>query len=73
MKSDFLGHIKNLKYLDHDVTDRDKFPEFTKRVYLQTVGVNVVGEPIDQALQWTTGLEKMGILGLLDLPHFGKG
>jgi hypothetical protein len=37
------------------------------------VGVNAVGEPIDQPLQWATGLEKTGILGLLDLPHFGRG
>jgi hypothetical protein len=59
--------------LDHDVVDTDKFPEFSKRVYLQTMGLNVVGEPIDQPLQWATGLEKTRILGLLDLPHFGIG
>jgi hypothetical protein len=33
----------------------------------------VVGEPIDQPLQWEIGLEKIGILGLLDLPHFDRG
>jgi hypothetical protein len=55
-----LGHIEKLKYSDHDVADTDKFPEFAKRVYLQTVGVNAVGEPIDQPLQWATGLEKKG-------------
>jgi hypothetical protein len=37
------------------------------------MGVNVVGEPIDQPLQWAIGLEKKGILGLLDLPCFGRG
>jgi hypothetical protein len=35
--------------------------------------MNPVGQPIDQSYQWATRLEKMGILGLLDLPHFGKG
>jgi hypothetical protein len=36
-------------------------------------GTNPFGEPIDQSLQWATRLEKTGILGLLDLPHFGRG
>jgi hypothetical protein len=73
VKPDLLGHIEKLKYLDHDVIDTDKFPEFMKRVYLQTMGVNAFGEPIDQPLQWAMGLEKIGILSLLDLPHFGRG
>jgi hypothetical protein len=73
VKPDLLGHIEKLKYSDHDVADTDKFPEFAKRVYLQTMGVNAVGEPIEQPLQWATGLEKTRILGLLDLPHFGRG
>jgi hypothetical protein len=73
VEPDLLGHIKKLKYSDHDVADTDKFPEFSKRVYLHTVGVNAVGEPIDQPLQWERGLEKTRILGLLDLPHFGRG
>jgi hypothetical protein len=71
--SDLLGHIDKLKYSDHDVADADKFLEFAKRVYMETVGVNSVGEPIDQPLHWETGLEKTRILGLLDLPHFGRG
>jgi hypothetical protein len=37
------------------------------------MGVSAFGEPIDQPLQWAIGLEKIGILGLLDLPHFGRG
>ena len=49
-----LGHIKKLKYSNDDVTDTNKFLKFVKRVYLQTVGVNAVGEPIDQPLQWAT-------------------
>jgi hypothetical protein len=73
VESGLLGHIDKLKYSDHDVADTDKFPEFAKRVYLETVGTISVGEPIDQPLQWATGLEKTIILGLLDLPHFGRG
>jgi hypothetical protein len=37
------------------------------------VGVDPFGEPIHQPLQWAEGLEKTGILGLLELPHFGRG
>jgi hypothetical protein len=32
-----------------------------------------VGESVDQPLQWATRLEKIAILGMLDLPHFGRG
>jgi hypothetical protein len=73
VKSDLLGYVEKLKYSDHDVTDTDKFPEFAKKVYLQTVGLDPFGEPVHQPLQWAAGLEKMGILGLLELPHFGRG
>jgi hypothetical protein len=48
-------------------------PGSAKRVYLETVGINPVGELIDQPLQWATELEKTWILGLLDLPHFDRG
>jgi hypothetical protein len=73
VKPDLLGQIEKLKYSDQNIIDIEKFLEFAKRVYLQTMGVNAVGELIDQSLQWAIGLEKMGILGLLDLPHFGRG
>jgi hypothetical protein len=53
--------------------DEDKFLELAKRVFLQTTDTNRVGEPIEQPLQWENGLQKTRILGLLDLPHFGRG
>jgi hypothetical protein len=31
------------------------------------------GEPINQPVQWVAGVAKIRILGLLDLPHFGRG
>jgi hypothetical protein len=34
VKSDLLGYVKRIKYSDHDVTDIDKFSEFTNKVYL---------------------------------------
>jgi hypothetical protein len=67
---ELLGHIEKLKYSDQNVAYEDKFSELAKRVFLQKKDTNQVGELIDQSYQWETGLEKMGILGLLDLPHF---
>jgi hypothetical protein len=73
VESGLLGQIDKLKYSNHDVADADKFLKFAKRVYLETVGINPVGEPISQPLRWETGSKKTGILGLLYLPHFGRG
>jgi hypothetical protein len=42
-------------------------------VFMQTIVANQLGEPINQPHQWATGLEKTRILGLLNLPHFGRG
>ena len=70
---DLLGHIGKLKYSNHDIANTNKFLELAKRVYMEIVGMNPFGELIDQPLQWEIGLEKMGILHLLDLPHFGRG
>jgi hypothetical protein len=53
--------------------DTEKFLEFAKKVYLQTVGLVAFGELVNQPIQWVAGLEKMGILGLLEPPHFGRG
>jgi hypothetical protein len=50
VKSDLLGYVEKLKYSDHDVTDTDKFLEFTKKVYLQTVGLDAFGELVNQPL-----------------------
>jgi hypothetical protein len=44
VKSELVGFVEKLKYSYHDVMDTDKFPEFAKKVYLQTVGLNTFGE-----------------------------
>jgi hypothetical protein len=68
-----LGHVEKLKYSDHNIAYEDKFLELAKRVYMETVGMSRFGELLDHPLQWETGLQKTGILGLVDLPHFGRG
>jgi len=73
VKSNLLGYVENIKYSDHDVTNTNKFLEFTKKVYLQIVGLDAFGKSVNQPLHWVAGLEKKGILGPLELPHFGIG
>jgi hypothetical protein len=73
VKEDLLEYVEKINYLDHDAMEMDKFPEFTKKVYLQMVGLDPFGAPVHQPHQWAVGLEKTGILELLELPHFGIG
>jgi hypothetical protein len=68
-----LGHVEKLHYSDHDVTEIDKFLEFSKKVYLENVGIVPFGEPINQPSLWASRMDKTRILGLLDIPHFGRG
>jgi hypothetical protein len=48
-------------------------PEVHKNSIPTKNGSRYILEPINQPPQWATGLDKKGILGLLDLPHFGRG
>jgi hypothetical protein len=68
-----LGHVEKLRYSYHDVTDMDRFLEFSNKVYLHTVGIGPFGEPINQPFQWVARLAKNKIIYLLDIPHFGRG
>jgi hypothetical protein len=54
VKLDLLGYVKKIKYSNHYVTDTYKFQEFTNKFYVQTVGVDLFGEEINQPLQWET-------------------
>jgi hypothetical protein len=67
-----LGHLEKLWYSYHDLIDIGKFSEFAKKVYLDTMGIGPFGEPINQESQWVVRLAKIGILGLLDIPHLGR-
>jgi hypothetical protein len=40
---------------------------------MQNIVVNQLGETISQPHQWAVGLDRTSILGLLKLPHFGRG
>jgi hypothetical protein len=68
-----LDHIVNLKYSNHDVSDENKYPEIVAHAFMQKVVMNQLGEMISQPHQWEVGLDRTRILGLLKIPHFGRG
>jgi hypothetical protein len=49
------------------------FFEFSRKVYLDSVGTEPFDDPILQPKQWATGLANTRILNLLDIPHLGRG
>jgi hypothetical protein len=40
---------------------------------MESLGTGPLGDPILQPKQWVTGLENIGILNLLEIPHFRWG
>jgi hypothetical protein len=51
------------------VADVDKFPEFPRQVYLDSMGTIPFNDPILQPKKWEVRLAKTEILNLLDIPH----
>jgi hypothetical protein len=73
VESQLLGHVGKLKYSNHDVSDETKYLELAPRFFMHNIVVNQLGETISQPHQWAVGLDRICILGLLKLPHFGRG
>jgi hypothetical protein len=65
--------MERLRYLDHDVADTSKFPEFVKQVYMDSIDRSSFGDPMMQPKQWATDLENTGIMNLVEIPYFGRG
>jgi hypothetical protein len=40
---------------------------------MESLGTGPLGDPILQPKKWVTGLENIGILNLLEIPHFRWG
>jgi hypothetical protein len=40
--------MEKLRYLDHDVADVEKFPEFSRHIYLDNMGTGPFSDPILQ-------------------------
>jgi hypothetical protein len=41
-----LGHVRKLKYFDHDVSDDTKYLKLVPRVFMQNIVLNQLGETI---------------------------
>jgi hypothetical protein len=65
--------VEKLKYVDHDVANIDKFPEFALQVYMERKWTSSSIFPILEPKQWITGLYNTRIMNLLEIPHFGRG
>jgi hypothetical protein len=46
-----LGHVRKLKYSDHDILDDTKYLELAPRIFMQNIVVNQLGETISQPHQ----------------------
>jgi hypothetical protein len=72
VEGDMLGAIPSLKFTDHDLSDEKKFPDLAPRKYLKTFIDPETSFIRVEPKTWATGLEKSGILNLLQIPHFGR-
>jgi hypothetical protein len=68
-----LGHVRKLKFSDHDVAYEIKYPELAPQVFMETIAMNPLGGTITKPCQWAARLDITEILGLLKIPHFGIG
>jgi hypothetical protein len=71
--SRLLGHIGKLKFFDHDLADEIKYPKLVPKVFSKTIAMNPFKGTITKPLKWETRLDRTEILGLLKIPHFGRG
>jgi hypothetical protein len=65
-----LGVVSNLKFADHDLSDEKKFPDLSLRKYLRTFIDPETSFIIVDPNTWEAGLEKLGILNLLQISAF---
>jgi hypothetical protein len=71
VEGDMLGLIPALKYVDHDITDENKFPELVPNKFLKKYISSETHMIVIEPQVWATGLQKEGLLNLFDIPHFG--
>ena len=54
------------------MNDRGNFLQFAPGTYLHFVKYPETGATLLEVKQWAAGLEKAGLLKMLDVPHFGR-
>jgi hypothetical protein len=73
VEDEMVGGVDTIKYSNHDVADAVKFLDLVPQNYLESRGEGPSGVPLLEPVQWILGLYNMGIMNLLDIPHFGCG
>ena len=71
MVGTMIGKIDRLKYADHDTNDHGKFSQFSLGTYMHFIKYPETGVTLLEVKQWVAGLDKAGLLKMLDVPHFG--
>ena len=66
------GKVDRLKYVDHDTNDHGKFPQFAPGTYFHFFHYPETGATLLEVKQWATGLDRAGLLKMLNVPHFGR-
>jgi hypothetical protein len=72
VEGDMLGLMPTLKYVDHDVTCENKFMELVLgKFFLKSISSKAHMIFIEPQV-WARGLQKVGLLKLFNIPHFGR-
>jgi hypothetical protein len=61
-----------LKYADCDITDEKTFLDLMPSKYLKRYVSAETRMVVIEPEIWVTWLQKVGILNLFDIPHFGR-
>jgi hypothetical protein len=67
-----LGKSVSLKFVDHEITDEQEFLEMAQEKYLCAKIIPGIGSILLEPHTWVTRLERLGILNLLEIFHFGQ-
>jgi hypothetical protein len=68
---DILDKVANLKFMDHNIKNTQKFLELDRDKYLWTKNDPERGKTWVEAQEWASSLEKSEILNLFKIPHLG--
>jgi hypothetical protein len=66
-----LGRVSQIKYVDHDITDTIDFPKLALHHYLELKTDSTMNQSIPVPKVWARELERVDILNLFDILHFG--
>jgi hypothetical protein len=64
------GRVQDVQFIDYDVCDPEQFPTLAFHHYACTIR-SIDGNPLVLTQEWAHPLRQVGILPLIDCPHFG--